>query len=80
LEKELEEGHKALRQLATKLLAFHQTELVAARLLRRRGYNSRLAAHALFNISNTIWTFGPKRHEPRKEIDRLLKLRSAEED
>jgi hypothetical protein len=80
LKERMRDGHKELRLLGARLLAFHQTEFVANALLRRLGFNSRLAAHAMFRVANTLGAFGSERHQARKDIDDALKFCSPEQD
>jgi hypothetical protein len=75
---EIVDARRALRHLASRLMAYHQTELFALGILRWFGIDVHVAARDMFLVANTVDVFGMERHQPRKAIQRSLRLRGSD--
>src|SRR5262249_32701105 len=64
-----------LRSLGTRMIAFAETEWIAAKGVRRLGYDPLRAGQGLIGLSNSIGVYGMERAEHRASINKALRFR-----
>lgn len=73
-----DEAVERYRRLASSMMAFYQTELLAPRLLHSRGHDPLAAGKALMSFSNEFRRYGQDRADARRAVCRALNLKSID--
>jgi hypothetical protein len=68
------EVQSTFRSLGTRMMAFGETELVAAKCVQLLGFDPLEAAHGLIGLSNAFSEYGPERAAHRARINKALRF------
>jgi hypothetical protein len=70
----IQEAQATLRSLGTRMIAFAETEWIAANIVRYRGYDPLSAGQGLIGLSNSVAVHGPERAGHRASINKTLRF------
>jgi hypothetical protein len=68
------EAQRTFRNLGTRMMAFGETERIAAKCVRLLGYEPLEAARGLIGLSNAFPEYGPERAAHRARINKALRF------
>jgi hypothetical protein len=77
--KRLREAVDVFRDLAARMRAFALNERLAVWFVKRWGYDPWEASEALFWVSHTLPTYGGKRADAKKTLEKALRFRVEKE-
>jgi hypothetical protein len=69
------EAQATLRSLGTRMIAFAETEWIAANSVQYLGYDPLSTGHGLIGLSNSIQEYGAERAAHRTSVNKALRFR-----
>ncbi len=72
--KDVREAQRILRDLASQMLAFSQSETAACIAIRPLGFDPSAAGRSLISLSNTLDRYGADRADFRKNVETALRF------
>ena len=76
--RDVREAQRVLRDLASQILAFSQSETAACVSIRPFGFDPSAAGRSLIGLSNTLDRYGADRADFRKNVETALRFSKAE--